>query len=46
MDFSILSAFLPEELLCHFDIVDFIELGDIQAHIKNMGSNCKLRQKK
>ncbi|PTD13633.1 ISAon1 family transposase N-terminal region protein [Flavobacterium columnare] len=31
MDFSILSAFLPEELLCHFDIVDFIELGDIQT---------------
>ncbi|WP_225556524.1 ISAon1 family transposase N-terminal region protein [Flavobacterium columnare] len=31
MDYSILSAFLPEELLGHFDIVDFIELGDIQT---------------
>jgi len=26
-----LSLFLPEELLSHFDIVDFKELGDIQT---------------
>ena len=31
MDFSMLSLFLPEELLLHFDIVDFKELGDIQT---------------
>jgi hypothetical protein len=31
MDFSMLSVFLPEELLSHFDIVDFKELGDIQT---------------
>jgi hypothetical protein len=31
MDFSIFSSFLPEELLSHFDIVDFKELGDFQT---------------
>lgn len=31
MDFSILSSFLPEGLLDHFDIVDFKELGDLQT---------------
>jgi hypothetical protein len=31
MDFSILSSFLPEGLLDHFDVVDFKELGDIQT---------------
>ena len=31
MDFSIFSSFLPEGLLCHFDIVDFKELGDLQS---------------
>ena len=31
MDFSILSSFLPEGLLSHFDIVDFKELGDLQS---------------
>lgn len=31
MDYSILSSFLPEGLLTHFDIVDFKELGDLQT---------------
>lgn len=31
MDFSILSSFLPEGLLDHFDIIDFKELGDLQT---------------
>lgn len=31
MDFSILSSFLPEGLLSHFDIVDFKELGNLQS---------------
>jgi hypothetical protein len=31
MDFSIFSSFLPEELLSHFDIIDFKELGDFQT---------------
>ena len=31
MDLSILSSFLPEGLLSHFDIVDFKELGDFQT---------------
>lgn len=31
MDFSIFSSFLPEGLLSHFDIIDFKELGDLQA---------------
>ncbi len=31
MDFSILSSFLPEGLLDHFDIIDFKELGDLQS---------------
>ncbi len=31
MDFSVLSSFLPEGLLGHFDIVDFKELGDLQT---------------
>ncbi|NRS89928.1 hypothetical protein HNQ02_002862, partial [Flavobacterium sp. 7E] len=31
MDFSIFSSFLPEELLFHFDIVDFKELGNFQT---------------
>jgi len=31
LDFSVLSSFLPEGLLGHFDIVDFKELGDLQT---------------
>lgn len=31
MDLSILSSFLPEGLLDHFDVVDFKELGDLQT---------------
>lgn len=31
MDFSILSCFLPDGLLSHFDIVDFKELCDLQT---------------
>lgn len=31
MDYSLLSSFLPDGLLSHFDIVDFKELGDIQT---------------
>ncbi len=31
MNFSIFSSFLPEGLLVHFDVVDFIELGDLQT---------------
>jgi hypothetical protein len=31
MDFSIFSSFLPDELLTHFDIVDFKELGCLQT---------------
>ena len=31
MDFSIFCSFLPEELLTHFNIVDFKELGDLQT---------------
>ena len=31
MDQSILSAFLPEGLLEHFDLIEFKELGDLQT---------------
>jgi len=31
MDYSILSSFMPEGLLSHFDIVDFKELGYLQT---------------
>jgi hypothetical protein len=31
MDFSLLSSFLPNGLLSHFDIVSFKELGDFQT---------------
>lgn len=31
MDFSLLSNFLPDGLLIHFDIVDFKELGDLES---------------
>lgn len=31
MDFSVLSSFLPNGLLGHFDIVDFKELGYLQT---------------
>lgn len=31
MDLSILSSFLPNGLLDHFDVVDFKELGDSQT---------------
>jgi hypothetical protein len=31
MDFSLFSHFLPDGLLCHFDIIDFKELGDLES---------------
>lgn len=31
MDFSVLSNFLPDGLLLHFDIIDFKELGDLES---------------
>lgn len=31
MDFSLLSQFLPTDLLLHFEVVDFKELGDLST---------------
>jgi hypothetical protein len=31
MDFRLFSAFLPDDLLIHFDILAFKELGDTQT---------------
>ncbi len=31
MESSIISSFLPEGLLAHFDLIDFRELGDVET---------------